>query len=41
MSTIGSLHEQGISLKKISIESVFHADSHGIFYFFLNNNSPP
>jgi hypothetical protein len=32
---------KGFYWKKISLESVFHADSHGIFLYFENNNFPP
>ena len=31
---IGSLYEISIAFRHTWLESVFHADSHGIFYFF-------
>jgi hypothetical protein len=34
---IGSLHEIWIAFRHTWLESVFHADSHGIFYFFLKS----
>ena len=34
---IGSLHEISIAFRHTSLESVFHADSHGIFYFFFKS----
>ena len=33
---IGSLHEISIGFRHTWLESVFHADSHGILFFFLN-----
>jgi hypothetical protein len=34
---IGSLHEISIAFRYTWSESVFHADSHGIFYFFFKS----
>ena len=34
---IGSLHEIWIAFRHTWLESVFHADSHGIFYFFFKS----
>ena len=34
---IGSLHEISIAFRHTWLESVFHADSHGIFYFFFKS----
>ncbi len=31
---IGSLHEISIAFRHTWLESVFHADSHGIYFFF-------
>jgi hypothetical protein len=35
--TIGSLHEISIAFRHTWLESFFHADSHGIFYFFFKS----
>ena len=37
VQVIGSLHEISISFKHTWLESVFYADSHGIFYFFFKS----
>ena len=36
-ASIGSLHEISIAFRHTWLESVFHADSHGIFYFFFKS----
>ena len=37
LTKIGSLHEISIAFRYTWSESVFHADSHGIFYFFFKS----